>query len=133
MKKAGIAALVLAVVAMAAFLLGFYTGRNSASSQITLATIPATAAQAPTTASTASPTFPETAPAETITGGLININTASAAELTLLPGIGDVIAQRIVDYREANGPFTSLSQLTDVEGIGEKRLEGILTLATIGG
>ena len=53
----------------------------------------------------------------------ININTASAAELTVLPGIGDVLAGRIVAYREANGPFQSVDQLANVEGISATKVE----------
>lgn len=50
----------------------------------------------------------------------VNINTASAEELaTLLKGIGIKKAQAIVDYREANGPFASIDDLTNVKGIGE--------------
>lgn len=52
----------------------------------------------------------------------IHINTADADALTLLPGIGEVLAQRIVDYREAHGPFTAPEQLLEVQGIGEKTL-----------
>ena len=63
----------------------------------------------------------------------INVNTATAEELTELPGIGQVLAQRIIAYREAHGPFTSVAQLGDVEGIGEKKLEAIIELITIGG
>lgn len=75
----------------------------------------------------------ETTAATTAGGstGLININTASAAALTALPGIGDVLAQRIVDYREANGPFRTVAELTKVKGIGEKKLEAILDLITV--
>ncbi len=50
----------------------------------------------------------------------INVNTASAAELDLLPGIGPVYAQRIVEERAANGVFTSVDDLQRVRGIGPK-------------
>jgi len=63
--------------------------------------------------------------------GLININTASAAQLETLPGIGEVIAQRIVDYRNTYGPFQSVGALINVKGIGEKRLAAIINLVTI--
>lgn len=53
----------------------------------------------------------------------LDINRASAAELETLPGIGAVLAQRIVDDREANGPFESIEQLTRVRGIGSSLLE----------
>jgi competence protein ComEA len=52
------------------------------------------------------------------TGGPVDLNTAGTAELDALPGIGPVLAQRIVDYRTRNGPFTSVDQLDDVPGIG---------------
>jgi competence protein ComEA len=50
--------------------------------------------------------------------GRVDLNTASAAELDALPGIGPVLAQRIVDHRSRNGPFRSIEQLDDVPGIG---------------
>ena len=56
---------------------------------------------------------------------LININTASEEELQEIPGIGPVLAKRIVEYREANGVFTSVEELQNVSGIGEKTLEKI--------
>lgn len=55
--------------------------------------------------------------------GTLDINRASAAELETLPGIGAVLARRIVDDREANGPFESIEQLTRVRGIGSSLLE----------
>ena len=57
--------------------------------------------------------------------GKININAATVRDLVLLNGIGEVTAQKIIDYREANGLFTSLSQLKSIDGIGEKTFEGI--------
>ena len=52
------------------------------------------------------------------TGGLLDLNSATAADLDALPGIGPVLAQRIVDHRTEHGPFTSVDQLDDVSGIG---------------
>lgn len=54
---------------------------------------------------------------------MININTASINELTTLPGIGEVKARAIVDYRENHGPFKSVEELMMVSGIGEKIYE----------
>ena len=64
---------------------------------------------------------------------LIDLNTATAQELELLPGIGPVMAGRIITYREANGPFTSLDDVENVPGIGPKTLESIRPLATVAG
>ena len=55
----------------------------------------------------------------------VNINTASAEELDGLPGIGPVLAQRIVDYRTEHGPFRSAEELMQVEGIGRATMESI--------
>jgi len=66
-----------------------------------------------------------------VAGGLINVNTATATELEELPGVGEVIAQAIVDYRTENGPFTSVDQLLDVSGIGDATLENIRDLVTV--
>ena len=57
------------------------------------------------------------APGETIQLG-IDVNRATAAELSCIPGVGDGLARRIVQYRETNGPFQSLTQLEQVSGIG---------------
>ena len=51
----------------------------------------------------------------------IDINTASAKEMERIPGVGAVMASRIVEYREKNGSFTSNDQLLEIEGIGEKK------------
>lgn len=61
----------------------------------------------------------------------INLNTASAEELTSLPGIGEVLAARIVAYREEHGPFQTLDDIMQVSGIGSKVVEEIRDLATL--
>ena len=119
----------------ASFTLGFLAGRSTAPGDVIITQLPQVT-QAPDRAMPVLPPEPaETAApsqeAASVSSGLININTATAAQLDTLPGIGPVLAQRIIDYRQANGPFTSLSQLMLVEGIGEKRLADILPLITI--
>ena len=61
----------------------------------------------------------------------VNVNTADAAALETLPGIGPVLSQRIVDHREKHGPFAAVEDLTEVSGIGEKRLEDLRDLVTV--
>ena len=61
----------------------------------------------------------------------ININEAGAEELAELPGIGEVIAGRIVEYREEYGGFESVEEIMEVKGIGEGRFEGIKGLITV--
>jgi len=63
--------------------------------------------------------------------GLVNINTANATQLTQLPGVGPAIAQKIIDYRTANGPFTSVDDLTKVPGIGTAKLAQIKSHAHV--
>ena len=63
--------------------------------------------------------------------GRININTATHGELTDLPGIGDAIAGRIIDYREQHGPFSRIEDIRGVSGIGEKRFDAIKELITV--
>lgn len=62
---------------------------------------------------------------EKIAFARININTASAAELTALPGIGATMAQRIVSHREQYGKFRRLEDLAGVKGIGKRKLEAL--------
>lgn len=82
-------------------------------------------ASAPVSGAPAAPGAPGTP------GGLVNINTADPTELETLPGIGEVIAQRIVDHRTANGPFASVEELLEVSGIGDAILGSIRELVTV--
>lgn len=61
----------------------------------------------------------------------ININTADAEELTRLPGIGDVIAGRIIEYREKQGKFNAIEEITEVSGIGETKFSQIKDMITV--
>lgn len=64
-------------------------------------------------------------------GALVNLNSASSAELEELPGVGPVTAEAIIGWREANGGFASVDQLLDVDGIGEKTLAQLAPLVTL--
>ena len=63
--------------------------------------------------------------------GLLRINLATKAEFEKLPGIGEVIASRIIEYREQNGPFSKLSTLKAIKGIGDSRYNDIKNLTTV--
>lgn len=76
---------------------------------------------------------PITRGGNTVEPGLLDINLATAAEFESLPEIGPVIAQRIVEYRQANGPFTTLEAIQNVDGIGPvtfERIKALITLST---
>ena len=63
--------------------------------------------------------------------GRININNASRSELMDLPGIGDVLSGRIIDYRNQHGAFSSIDDIRRVSGIGDKKFEAIKDLITV--
>lgn len=126
MKKPKIHILVVLAAVFAAFTLGLLLGRNSHHGPVTLSIPPAMQTEpAETTADTLPTAEPVSFP--------IDINTAGKEEFMALPGIGEVFAERIVDYREAFGAFSNVEALLNVEGIGEKRLEEILEYITVGG
>ena len=134
MKVKRIPWLLIVSFVFAAFIVGFFSGRNLNRTPVQIRTLsPApvrSATEAPTEATAPSPT--ESAPTEVTTpAGPINLNTATAAQLETLPGIGPTLAQRILDYRAANGPFGSVGELLKVSGIGEKKLEAIWDLVTV--
>ncbi len=64
-------------------------------------------------------------------GAPVSLNSATAEQLDTLPGIGPSLAQKIITYRETNGPFTSVDQLGDVSGIGSAKLEQLRPLVTL--
>lgn len=128
MKKPRLSILVAVTLLFAVFTLGFFLGRNSSHGSVELS-VPAAMQTLPPQTTCPEPTTPETV-AVTFP---IDINRADAEQLTALPGIGEVLAGRIVAYREENGSFLSTQELQNVEGIGEKRLDAILDLITVGG
>ncbi|MBE0617117.1 MAG: helix-hairpin-helix domain-containing protein [Proteobacteria bacterium] len=74
----------------------------------------------------------EKAPGATqATASPVNLNTATVDQLGSLPGVGEVIAKAIVEFRQMNGPFKKLDDLLQVKGIGEKKLEAIRPLVSL--
>lgn len=125
--------ILLLVIAFLSFLLGYAVGKRKPSNEIRVVTTrqreesSQQASSETTDDSTAK--LPE---AEASYGeAALNLNTATKAELITLPGIGEVLAQRIVDYREANGIFRSVEDLLLVDGIGEKILSRIRDYITV--
>jgi competence protein ComEA len=87
----------------------------------------------PTVASVAPSRTPRSAPqaAAAATQFPINLNTATAEQLEAIPGIGPVLAQRIIEYRQTHGRFQSVDELLEVRGIGAKRLENMRPYVTV--
>lgn len=118
LKKPELALLALAAAAVF-FTAGYFAGRGSAGD----VNITVTRTQAP-----------EAGPAETgTTEGeeRVNINTAPRWALMSLPGVGEVLADRIVAYRTENGPFLAAEELMNVQGIGESLFDAISGLITV--
>ena len=116
MKAGAAQKVLLAVTALfVTFTLAFFIGRSSVHAQITTERAPETLARELPAA--------ESAPAEE--AQKLELNRATQAELEALPGIGPVLAERIVAWRSANGPFVSAEQIMDVEGIGEGKFAEI--------
>ena len=75
----------------------------------------------------------EAAPSAGAQSGVVNINTADAAQLALLPGVGATSAKRIVEYRSQNGSFKKASDLMQVKGVGAKSFERIAPYIALSG
>lgn len=71
-------------------------------------------------------------PAEAAEELPVDINAAGREELATLPGIGEKLADRIVEYREKHGPFSAIDELTNVSGIGEGKLEALRDHVRVG-
>lgn len=125
MKKAGTIALIAVTLACVAFTAGVLVGRSTNRHSVSVQ-IPQNSAS--TTATLAAAT---NGLSHYTDSGLLNINTATAEELDSLPGIGLTLAQRIIEYREENGPFRDVSALSAVEGIGSKKMLAIMELITV--
>lgn len=120
MKKGSAFVLIAITLMFAAFTAGMLVGRSINHNNVTIQ---------PLTEPSATETRTQSIPPDNT--GKLNINTASAEALDALPGIGPVLAQRIIAYREEKGPFSSISELTQVEGIGEERLLLIYDMITV--
>ncbi len=67
-----------------------------------------------------------------VQGQVININSATAEELTALPGVGEATAGKIVAYRSEHGPFSSVEEIMEVPGIGQAKFDGFVERITVG-
>lgn len=129
MRKPRMSVFMLATAVFAAFTLGLFLGRNTRQSPVTVSVSPSMQT------SPSAPTDSPVVPTEETTVILfpININSATKEEIMALPGIGEVLAQRILSYRKEHGSFDAPESLMNVEGIGTKRMEEIWDLITVGG
>jgi len=114
-----------AAIILVAFVLGYFAGISKGGAVFELEALPDATQGASNGSITISPSltdsFATTDNAEEPENqSIVNINTADAEEMTTLPGIGQVLAERIIAYREANGGFKNIYELMDVSGIGEK-------------
>ena len=120
MKNGGRVMLLICTISLA-LVIGIFIGRNLNSGYVSLQE------------AKIERTLPETEQAESRKDYRLDINTASKVQLMELPGIGEMIAERIIDYRSQHGFFTSTDDLLNIEGIGEKKLLQIEAFIKIGG
>ncbi|MBO5954141.1 MAG: ComEA family DNA-binding protein [Oscillospiraceae bacterium] len=123
MKKDSATILITATLVFAALVIGVLIGRYTGRSPVPV--------QKPSVETTQSYNLDPVQDSAQNNTQKLNINTATQEQFDALPGIGSVLAARIVAYRDANGPFTSISELTNVSGIGQERLKAIMELITL--
>lgn len=135
MKNTPVSILACVCLVLAAFLGGMFVGRNMSGAAIQTSVLSTQASEQETQAvrSTQIPSASSTAATASQSNGKVNINTADLYTLMSLEGIGETYAQRIIDYRNANGPFTDIADIKNVEGIGDKRYDAIKDHITTGG
>jgi competence protein ComEA len=97
--------------------------------RIMMAAIAAIALSAPVTSAQSKAPAPQ--PTATATAP-VNLNTATAEQLTTIPGVGPKMAERIIDYRQKNGGFKKVEDLMNVSGVGEKSFLKMKPLITVG-
>lgn len=124
MKKASQYTLLLVTCAFIVFIAGIFWGRRT--------DYHLSAHTEDSVQSTSIPTELTAYSKEVYINGKMNINAAGIEDLTLLPGIGDTLAHRIIAYREENGRFTEIDELLLVDGIGSSKLSKIEEYITVG-
>ena len=126
MKKQAVRILILITAIFAAFTAGFFTGRNLNHGPVQISVVEAPEMTVPSeTEACIYYTLEQIVP--------LDLNTATREELLELPGIGEVMADRILDYRRDHGPFSAVEELLNVSGIGPKKLEALLEYVIAGG
>jgi len=125
MKKPNLNPIILVSLFFVVFLVGFFLGRINYAKTPSL--LPSPVAHSEATQMHTDHSY------DSFYNGKLNINVAEAEDLILLPGIGKVLAQRIIDYRIRNGPYMSVDDLLKVEGIGTSILSKFSAYITIGG
>jgi competence ComEA-like helix-hairpin-helix protein len=120
MKK-GTNLLLLVSVASLFLVIGIFVGRSTKNEMVTLSE------------NENSVLFTNTTATEPKADYRLDINTATKRQLMELPGIGEILADRIIAFRTENGSFVTIDDLLDIEGIGEKKLEEMKDLIRTGG
>lgn len=129
MRKPKYSPLVIFTLMFMAFTLGFLMGRMTHRTAITV-NVPVSMLTEPTRAPKK---VPDAVPPAIRVTFPIDINRANKEMLMQLPGIGEVMAQRIIDYRDKHGAFSTVEELLNVDGMGMKKLDKIWDLIMIGG